>query len=300
MANYSIKSIDQTKYGDYQAFGWVRSKQGLGADAPKKSKVPQMFVKRRNGFSYNPRLNDLEATYEKLSKKKHHKAACVIVGIIFFILFVAFLAVAGVELYFGISNGVKLLKENKATAENEETPSEAAYAAEQEAPEEGEEEEVAKTNPILDILNKIHDEYLSKVTGLVEKKEVDEAGNPVLDEETGEQVKSGIAVKLADMIPAPVKYFISGDTLVGLVALILFIVCLVIFCECSAKRGKKHRKRLAQIEAIVSEARSIVENMKRNDMSLMNKGERKMYMWETVISNGIRKANGGDDEDDDY
>ena len=376
MANYSIKSIDQCKYGEYQNFGWVRSKREFGAEEKKKhSKEPQMFVKRRNGFSYNPRLLELESRYEKLSKKKFHKGAAVIVGIIFFILMIAFLAVAGVELYYGISKGVEISKfpgtyyfygtvdkktdsvyftldkantwdyskqttgnleikngtisfytvdkDNNKTlvytgtvkdgvltvTTNTKTPKTTKYFTDTckeekklspvATPANASQTDTTTTDTattenkgILDtikgVLDNVHDNYLSKVTGIFDGK-TDDAG----------VYTDGIADKVGAILPSPVNLFISADTLVGLIAFILFIVCLIIFCECSAKQKKKYLKRQGQIASILAEAKSTVQRMKENDMSLMNKGERKMYMWETVISNGIRKANGGDDEDDD-
>lgn len=369
MANYTIKSIDQDKYGDYQAFGYVRSKREVTDEtgAKPRSKAEQMYVKRRNGFSYNSHLRELEDKYENLSKKKRHKGAAVIVGIIFFILMIAFLAVAGVELYYGISKGVDatkypgtyyfynndgqkvesnsvvlekeawtigaekgVLELNKGKVElykvsgegenaektliasgttkdgvltittNAKEPVTSKFftddcklekkvsniAAESATEEEA---EAGALGQIKEILDKVHNDYLSKVTGIFDGK---------TNEETGEYT-DGIADKVAGLIPGAAGAFLSADTIVGVIALILFIVCLIIFCECSAKTGKKYEKRQQQIKSILADARNTVRRMKEEDISLMNKGERKMYMWETVISNGIRKANGGDDDDDD-
>ena len=159
---------------------------------------------------------------------------------------------------------------------------------EEEATEEEAEGGILET--IKGVLNTVHDDYLSKVTGIFDGK---------TNEETGEYT-DGISDTLGGMLGQPMASFITGDTLVGLIALILAIIFLILFAEV-CKMKKKREKRNAKIEVILDEAAGIVEQMKRSNPQLMPKANRKAYMWETIITNALRNANmNGGDEDDDY
>ena len=70
-------------------------------------------MKRKLDFGLNPTINSLEKRYDRLSKKKYNKKP--LLGIIAFLFMIVFLAVAGLELYFGLS---AVLEANATTDEN--------------------------------------------------------------------------------------------------------------------------------------------------------------------------------------
>ena len=145
------------------------------------------------------------------------------------------------------------------------------------------------TNGILAILDNIKANYLSKVTSLLEGK---------TNEATGEY-ENGIVDTLKEMLGEPIGNYINADILVGAVALILAIIFIIWFAAI-VNQPKKRMKNEAKKADLRDQAWEIVSEMRRQDLSLMGKTERKRYMWESIITNAIRNANPDDDDDDDY
>lgn len=295
--NYDVKAVARSEVVAYQSFGWVKSKEPVPAEMmPKKAKQPYVLMKRKFEFGANSALANNEKEYEKLKKKKYRQKP--ILGIITFILMLALLVFAGVELYFGISSGIEKVKADKEASpdkpNDEETPSNAAEATEpgtdttEENGTEG--EETAAAGPleqVKNILNDVQEKYLSKVTDIFDGK---------TNAETGEYTP-GIADNLANAMQPPIKYFINANNIVALIALVLAIIFIIIFAEvCKVK--KKRAAKAAKMNDILVDSEEIAEEMRRRDLSLMGKIQRKQYMWTNIIANGIRQANGVDEEDD--
>ncbi len=267
----TYKSFDQKAFTraqalKYTSFGWIRSKAPIPADL-KRAKNADVLMKRKLDFGMNPRINAYEKQYAKLEKKKYNKKP--LLGIISFLLMLVFLLVAGIELYFGIS-----------TALNGSKTEEPASATETEST------DVLGT--VKNILDTVKTDYLSKITSLIDGK---------TDETTGEY-QEGFVDSLKNMVGAPISDYINADLLVGIVVLLLSIIFIVWFAEV-CKQPKKRAKNEARKEEIRQNAHEIVMNMRRQDLSLMGKTERKSFVWETIITNAIRNANATDDDDDD-
>lgn len=294
--NYDVKAVERTEVPAYQSFGWVKSKEPVPEEMmPKKAKQPYVLMKRKFEFGANSALANNEKEYEKLKKKKYRQKP--ILGIITFILMLALLIFAGVELYFGISSGIEKVKADKQTPAEQpaegETPSNAAEATEPgtDATEDGTAgEETAAAGPleqVKKILNDVQEKYLSKVTDIFDGK---------TNAETGEYTP-GIADNLANAMQPPIKYFINANNIVALIALVLAIIFIIIFAEvCKVK--KKRAAKAAKMNDILVDSEEIAEEMRRRDLSLMGRTQRKQYMWTNIIANGIRQANGVDEEDD--
>lgn len=270
--NYDVKAVERTEVPAYQSFGWVKSKEPVPEEMmPKKAKQPYVLMKRKFEFGANSALANNEKEYEKLKKKKYRQKP--ILGIITFILMLALLVFAGVELYFGISSGIEKVKADKQTPEEQPAGEETATA--------GPLEQVKK------ILNDVQEKYLSKVTDIFDGK---------TNAETGEYTP-GIADNLANAMQPPIKYFINANNIVALIALVLAIIFIIIFAEvCKVK--KKRAAKAAKMNDILVDSEEIAEEMRRRDLSLMGRTQRKQYMWTNIIANGIRQANGVDEEDD--
>lgn len=270
--NYDVKAVERTEVPAYQSFGWVKSKEPVPEEMmPKKAKQPYVLMKRKFEFGANSALANNEKEYEKLKKKKYRQKP--ILGIITFILMLALLVFAGVELYFGISSGIEKVKADKQTPEEQPAGEETAAA--------GPLEQVKK------ILNDVQEKYLSKVTDIFDGK---------TNAETGEYTP-GIADNLANSMQPPIKYFINANNIVALIALVLAIIFIIIFAEvCKVK--KKRAAKAAKMNDILVDSEEIAEEMRRRDLSLMGRTQRKQYMWTNIIANGIRQANGVDEEDD--
>lgn len=267
----TYKSFDQKAFTraqalKYTSFGWIRSKASIPTDL-KRAKNADVLMKRKLDFGMNPRINAYEKQYAKLEKKKYNKKP--LLGIISFLLMLVFLLVAGIELYFGIS-----------TALNGSKTEEPASATETEST------DVLGT--VKNILDTVKTDYLSKITSLIDGK---------TDETTGEY-QEGFVDSLKNMVGAPISDYINADLLVGIVVLLLSIIFIVWFAEV-CKQPKKRAKNEARKEEIRQNAHEIVMDMRRQDLSLMGKTERKSYVWETIITNAIRNANATDDDDDD-
>ena len=267
----TYKSFDQKAFTraqalKYTSFGWIRSKAPIPADL-KRAKNADVLMKRKLDFGMNPRINAYEKQYAKLEKKKYNKKP--LLGIISFLLMLVFLLVAGIELYFGIS-----------TALNGSKTEEPASATETEST------DVLGT--VKNILDTVKTDYLSKITSLIDGK---------TDETTGEY-QEGFVDSLKNIVGAPISDYINADLLVGIVVLLLSIIFIVWFAEV-CKQPKKRAKNEARKEEIRQNAHEIVMDMRRQDLSLMGKTERKSFVWETIITNAIRNANATDDDDDD-
>lgn len=267
----TYKSFDQKAFTraqalKYTSFGWIRSKAPIPGDL-KRAKNADVLMKRKLDFGMNPRINAYEKQYAKLEKKKYNKKP--LLGIISFLLMLVFLLVAGIELYFGIS-----------TALNGSKTEEPASATETEST------DILGT--VKNILDTVKTDYLSKITSLIDGK---------TDETTGEY-QEGFVDSLKNMVGAPISDYINADLLVGIVVLLLSIIFIVWFAEV-CKQPKKRAKNEAHKEEIRQNAHEIVMDMRRQDLSLMGKTERKSFVWETIITNAIRNANATDDDDDD-
>lgn len=299
--NYETKAVSRAQAPEYASFGWIRSREPVPQDMMKRRQKNPVLMKRKLDFGLNAEIRACEKQYERLAKRKYR--AKPLLGILSFILMLAFLAVAGVELYYGISRGADLKKSAKEeTSEADEAGAETAAPANadgdeaapaEESPKEGEAEGEgaageAKSGGIKAMLDKAHDEYLSKITKAFEGK---------TDAETGERV-DGIADKLGSALGGTLADFVSADTLVGLIALILGIVFLALFASvCSIKR--KRMKNEDKKAELCARASRVANDMRSRDLSLMGKTQRKQYVWESIITNAIRNANATDDDDDD-
>lgn len=98
---------------------------------------------------------------------------------------------------------------------------------------------------------------------------------------------------------------LSTEIILGAVALILFILCLVFFVEIAKKKSKR-RKNAERLVEIEDEAREIVSEMKQRYPELLSRGERRRQAWMELISGAIAMARQSEgysndyDEDDDY
>lgn len=303
--NYDVKAVTRQQAVAYQSFGWIRSKEPVPEDLKHKSKQPLVLLKRKLEFGLNPKLSEYEKSYEKLEKKKYRSKP--VLGIISFILMLAFIVLAGIELYFGVSAGLDKMKtdsgndielETDNTDNQEKTLKSASLTVDNSDSEiilDDSDSETADSSSsgilgqIEEILNKIKVDYLSKITSVFDGK---------TDENTGEYTP-GIADNIASNLGAPISYFISADTFVGIIALVLAIIFIIIFARvCSIKKRRIAKE--YKMASIREEAEIIVLEMRKSDLSLMGKTQRKQYLWESIITNAIRNANGMDDEDDDY
>lgn len=298
---YDSKAVTRRQASAYSSFGWVLSKE-KPVVTKKKKNSPEVVVKRKLGFADDPDLARCENQYLKLEKKKYRQLP--ILGIITFFLMIAFLFVAGMELGYGIADIVeksKVEKEEPAEEEVEEGVAIKFFAAEEEedveAVGEEEEEEEGEEQGIIDMIKEyagtIKTDYLSYINNLFDGK---------TNEETGEY-EPGFLDNLKESLPEEVADYLTSEIVVGVIALILFILCLIFFCEI-AKKKKKRRKKFAKMAALRREGEAIVADMRKNDLTLMNKSERKHYSMQIMLTNAIRDAlagqGGGDDDDDAY
>lgn len=180
-------------------------------------------------------------------------------------------------------------------------------------PEEGEEaapEQAGGINAILDkvvnILNTYHDAYITKVTGFLDGKIVAAATNEE-SEVVPAHVDGGFISGIAEKIGSPIGGFISGDTVVAIVALILFILMAIFFSAITKKKSKRKANEARKAD-LLQRGRDRVMELQRTNPALMNKSQRKMLMWETVLTNALRNAGiggnsgaiGGDDDEYDF
>ena len=193
--------------------------------------------------------------------------------------------------------------------ENNDASSAPANADDDAEPEAGEEEAAAPSEGILDkvvgILNKYHDAYITKVTGFLDG-EATAATTDGEGEAVPAQMKGGFISGIAEKIGSPIGCFISGDTVVALVALILFIL-MAIFFSAITKKKKKRRENEARKMQLLQLGRQRVMELQRTNPVLMGKAQRKAFMWETILTNALRNAGVGggssamsDDEEYDF
>jgi hypothetical protein len=266
--NYDEKYVTSQQASQYIPFGWVRMRNAAVPEeqAGKGKKMRDTVLRRKLPYGADIDLVNCEAEYEKCAKKKYRSKP--ILGIISFILMIAFLFVAGVELYFGITKGLDALKAKPAEAEN---------TAEATAD---------KPSQIETILNKIQTDYLSKATDLFDGK-TDAAG----------VYTEGVADKLAASAGGKAEAFINAFDIVGLIGLILGIVFLIVFCEV-CKLKKKRLANMAKMDDCQDRAKEIVGRMRRSDFSLLNRYERKQFILENAITNALRAYGHGDGDND--
>ena len=296
--NYEEKAVTRKQAVAYQSFGWIRS-----SDKPnlenynKKKNRPEVVIKRKLDFSDNGALSNLEEQYLKLEKKKYKNKP--ILGIITFLLMLAFIVVGGLEIYFGISRALENQPANEETVDengegNVEDAKKALLAQESSEKDTNEENKEGENTQeggfsIVAILDTINNDYLSVVTNLVDGK---------VDAESGEYVP-GIIDNVASNLPAPINAYVNANLVVGVVALIIGIIFLIIFANVAGMK-KKRAKKFAKMQNIRERAEEIVFNMRKNDISLMSRTQRKQYLWQSIITNAIRDAmptEEGDDED---
>ena len=293
---YDSKAVTRRQASAYSSFGWVLSKE-RPVVTKKKKNSPEVVVRRKLGFADNPDLARCEGEYLKREKKKYRQLP--ILGIICFILMIAFLFVAAMELAYGISAIIEKNKAAKPAEEPAETAIVKILAEEPAATATEEKKDDATVEESTDIMGMVKEyagmvknDYLSYINNLFDGK----------TDETTNEYTPGITDKIKDMLPDAVKDYISTEILVGAIALILFIIFLSFFCEI-AKRKKKRAKNQARLAALRREGEQIVKDMRMSDLSLMNKSERKTYSMQIMLTNAIRDAlgstRGGDDDDDD-
>ncbi|MGN1042489.1 MAG: hypothetical protein ACI4SK_03285 [Christensenellales bacterium] len=351
--NVEIKNVRSKDVNAYRNFGWVRTN-----DKPENvksgKKAPDVVIKRKISYSDNVDLANCEKRYFKLYKKKYRQKP--ILGILSFILMLAFLVVAVFELYFGISAIVADSKAVDTNAESEASEIKTAIKlltadeSDTQTPStEDAEATKAGESGIKKILTDINDKYVAPIidplfrdtvvfikdesiilTDEEDKKYVPKDTKIVIEETVGEETKTSEIVVNAD---SPVKTdsvtgqsyitiagtaklidiatiaesigmekYLTVEIALGAVALILFIVFLIIFCEI-AKIKKKRRIKFEKLADMEAEAQAIINYMCNRDPSLLSKSKRKEIMWTNIIANGIRQAQAYnsiryDDEDD--
>ncbi|MBR1747239.1 MAG: hypothetical protein IJ735_03380 [Clostridia bacterium] len=392
--NVEMKGAPASKAFAYSSFGWVRAKGPAPEGTKIKTKEQVIALKRRAQYGQDPQIRAYENEYLQRDKKRYRQLP--ILGILCFLLMLVFLAVAGVELYYGISQGLDRVKyentynfydengekleyplfeltkdawayrtsgaetpEMSGTIKNavttlefynatesedeeaelifivymnrgtlkildapsnamkgqvyfseksrpgdkfsiakveEEQPASAPSNADEEVDEDEEGEETAEASggfldKIVGILDKVHDDYIVKVTGIFDGKVTE----TTVDEE-GEVVPAkggdGFLSNLATSMGAPIGCFISGDTVVALIALILFVIVTCFFAAIAKKKSKRRQNEARKAE-LQNAARQRLEEMRRSNPALMNKMERKAYMWENILTNALRNAGVG-------
>lgn len=288
---YQEKAVTRAQSLEYTAFGWIRSKAPVPEEL-KRPKNADVLMKRKLDFGMNSTINSLEKRYERLSKKKYNKKP--LLGIISFLFMLVFLAVAGIELYFGLSTVLAPDNTTNGNEEinNEDTPANEA-AGESSTDENADVENTDNADggimgTVLTVLEDIKTNYLSKVTSLLEGK---------TNEATGEY-ENGIVDTLKELLGEPIGNYINADVLVGIVALLIAIIFIIWF-GAVASQPRKRAKNEAKKADIRDKAWEVVMEMRRQDLSLMGRTERKRYLWESIITNAIRNANPEEDDDDD-
>ncbi|MDY4655792.1 MAG: hypothetical protein SO386_06195 [Eubacteriales bacterium] len=160
--NYDAITVREKDVNAYRAFGWVRTNDK--PDEVKEGKnAPNVVMKRKLPYGRNPDLANCERKYFKLYKKKFRQLP--ILGILSFLLMIAFFAVAVFELYFGIGGIIASSKKTDAPADK--PAAEAVANAEDKTPSDGKTNDdntntTTKSNGIKDILNDVNDKYVAK------------------------------------------------------------------------------------------------------------------------------------------
>lgn len=296
---YDSKAVTRRQATAYSSFGWVLSNEKPNV-AKKKKNSPEVVVRRKLGFADNPELARVENEYLKLEKKKYRQLP--ILGIICFFLMIAFLFVSAMELAYGISDIIAKSKEKKDAAVEDKpetaivrilTAEEAADKADDkdkkdDAAEDGEAQGIM--DMVKEYAGLVKNDYLSYINNLFDGK---------TNEETGEYTP-GILDKAKESLPESIVDYVTSEIVVGVIALILFILCLIFFCEIAKKKSKRAKKN-ARMAMLRRDGEQIVNDMRRSDLSLMNKADRKRYATQMMLTNAIRDAlgNRGDDYDDD-
>jgi cell division protein FtsB len=285
---YEEKAVTRAQAMNYRFFGWVRTNDKIPADNRKKGKnAPEVVIKRHIEFGADPRIASYENEYRKLEKKKYRRLP--ILGILCFLLMLIFIAVSGIELYYGITKALDSVKAANASNVNSRilAAEESAETTDAASPETSSAFDTVKTK-ILDVLNTVKTNYISKATVYLDGK---------TDEQTGEYTQ-GIVDKIDSAVGKPVATYLNVDMFAGVVSLILGILFLIFFCSI-VKIPKKRAKKEYKMADCQAKAKDAVDKMRRSDLSLMSRDERKQYMWETIISNAIKSANAVEQSDDD-
>ena len=157
--------------------------------------------------------------------------------------------------------------------------------------------------------------FLGVNAGLEEDKKItalDETIDTIKDIEIIKTIDEKLAsvkdsvVEILDGIELPEKVapFIGFETVVGVVFLVLGVVFIIIFASI-CKMSKRRKARAAKMAAILETVKVEIANMKKTDITLMSKAQRKQYMWESIITNALINARApvvekDEDDDDDF
>lgn len=227
--NCDVKAFTREKAAVYTAFGWERGKGAMPGDL-KHSKKQDVFMKRKVDYGMDAALVDTEKKFAKCDRKKHGKK--VILGILSFILMIAFLAVAAFGLYLGIS-AILDEKKDDATAQEE--------------------------SSIKTMLNDINEDYFSKVTSLLDGKEDDDTDGIVVT------LKDALGEDIGKYITADILVGI-----VALILAIIFIIWFAEVAKQPKKKKKNEAKKAelrqkgAEIVAAINQANpSLMSKMDR-------------------------------------
>lgn len=265
--SYDMKMIEQDQYMTYSNFGWVRSKEAAPADLAIKTKKPTFFLKRRQEYGMNPVIATNEAEYEELYKKNNKNKGCktafaTIFGIILGILLIACFVIGAVGVVIGIDKYLEA--DNKAKIEDGQDvePYESFLAS------------LTENEAIGGILEKV-DNFVN--------------GKGFVSDEDAVEPEEG-AFNLAETIDGfGLPAFLNAYVVIGIVGLILFIVFTIIFASI-CKMGKRRKVREQKMAAIVPVIKAEVENMRKTNLALMSKQERKYFRLENAIANGFSRA----------
>ena len=258
---YDMKVVEQDQALNYIDFGWLRSKEAVPADLALKTKKPTVLLKRREEYGMNAIVTSNEVEFEKLYKKnnkgKAGKTACAaIFGILVGILMLAFVAVAALNIFVGVNNGL---------------------------------EDDKKIDALDGVLESIHEiEFLNTI-----------------DEKLADVQTKVVEILDGVELPEQIAPYVSFNTVVGVVFLVLGIVFIIIFASI-CKMGKRQNKRAAKMAEAVAAAKAEIERMRKTDVALMTRAQRKQYYWESIITNSLINsrapvaAKEDDDDDDGY
>ncbi len=163
--NFDEKNIRRKDLEAYRIFGWVKSKK-KPENVKGGKRAPDLVIRRKLEYSCNTALTDCEKKYFKLYKKKYRQKP--IRGILSFVLMIAFLAVAVLELIIGISAILPEKTETPAETPEEEVVAEIQMADDtstENTDEEGTDKTESTEAPagILDIVYNINGTYLAPI-----------------------------------------------------------------------------------------------------------------------------------------
>lgn len=157
--NYDAINVREKDVNAYRTFGWVRTND-KPADVKEGKNAPNVVMKRKLPYGRNPDLANCERKYFKLYKKKFRQLP--ILGIISFLLMIAFFAVAVFELYFGISGIIASSKTTDVAHADAQKNADEKSNPEDKKTDDKTPDTTTKSNGIKDILNDINNNYVAK------------------------------------------------------------------------------------------------------------------------------------------